>query len=417
MSDFIKRDILNQLSDHLEEKEITLLIGPRQAGKTTLLLKLKEYLENQGKKTVFFNLDFEEQKQYFDSQIDLIGYLNLQFGRQEAYVFIDEMQRVKNAGLFLKGLYDRNLPYKYIVSGSGSLELKEKIHESLTGRKRIFEISTITFSEFINFKTNYQFTKKIKDFFLFDKFLPNNLFQEYLKFGGYPKVILDEQFAKKKATIAEIYQSYLEKDIQTLINLEKKEAFLKLASILSSQIGQLVNHAELSRTIGLDFETIKKYLWYLEKTFIVKKVTPFYSNVRKELSKTPVYYFTDLGLRNFALNQWLSGSKTLPDGFLFQNFIFLILKQSKKFSGSKINYWRTKDGAEVDFIINTGVETIPMEAKRSGIKKVTLSRSLKNFIIKYQPKEVYLINKTLNKEIKMQNTKIIALPYWKLLNF
>jgi len=398
-----------------EEKEIALLIGPRQAGKTTLLIKLDKYLKKQGKKTILFNLDFEEQKIYFNHQIDLINYLNLQFDKKEAYIFIDEVQRLSNAGLFLKGLYDRNLPYKYIVSGSGSLELKEKIHESLVGRKRVFEISPITFLEYINYKTNYKIEKKINKFFLSDKVLPDRFLKEYLMFGGYPKTVLDTQFDKKKATIQEIYQSYLEKDIQTLINIDKKETFFRLVSILSSQIGQLVNHAELSRTIGLDFETVKKYLWYLEKTFIVDKVTPFYSNLRKELSKTPVFYFTDLGLRNFVLNQWATFPNTVTNGFLFQNFIYLLLRLTKKFAGQKINFWRTKDDAEVDFVITSGVETIPIEVKESELKDMTISKSLKNFIYRYQPKEVYLINKNLDKEIKLQNTRIIALPYWRLL--
>ena len=415
MLDYIKREIFGKLIDHLKEKEIALLIGPRQAGKTTLLIKLDKYLKKQGKKTILFNLDFEEQKIYFNHQIDLINYLNLQFDKKEAYIFIDEVQRLSNAGLFLKGLYDRNLPYKYIVSGSGSLELKEKIHESLVGRKRVFEISPITFLEYINYKTNYKIEKKINKFFLSDKVLPDRFLKEYLMFGGYPKTVLDTQFDKKKATIQEIYQSYLEKDIQTLINIDKKETFFRLVSILSSQIGQLVNHAELSRTIGLDFETVKKYLWYLEKTFIVDKVTPFYSNLRKELSKTPVFYFTDLGLRNFVLNQWATFPNTVTNGFLFQNFIYLLLRLTKKFAGQKINFWRTKDDAEVDFVITSGVETIPIEVKESELKDMTISKSLKNFIYRYQPKEVYLINKNLDKEIKLQNTRIIALPYWRLL--
>ena len=88
MLDYIKREIFGKLIDHLKEKEIALLIGPRQAGKTTLLIKLDKYLKKQGKKTILFNLDFEEQKIYFNHQIDLINYLNLQFDKKEAYIFI-----------------------------------------------------------------------------------------------------------------------------------------------------------------------------------------------------------------------------------------------------------------------------------------------------------------------------------------
>ena len=165
----IKRNLLKQLKDHLVKKEISLIVGPRQAGKTTLMLFLKDYLEKRGEKTVFLNLDIERERQFFNSQEDLINKIKLEVGKSKAYVFIDEIQRKENAGLFLKGIYDMGLPYKFIVSGSGSLELKEKIHESLAGRKRVFELNTISFDEFVNFKTGYRYEESLADFFNVEK--------------------------------------------------------------------------------------------------------------------------------------------------------------------------------------------------------------------------------------------------------
>ena len=135
----IKRSLLIELEKHLQNKEISLITGPRQAGKTTLMLMLKSSLEEKKEKTLLLNLDIEADRRFFNSQAELVRKIQLEIGNNKGYVFIDEMQRKENAGLFLKGLYDMNLPYKFIVSGSGSIELKEKIHESLTGRKRIFE--------------------------------------------------------------------------------------------------------------------------------------------------------------------------------------------------------------------------------------------------------------------------------------
>src|SRR3990167_2573098 len=153
----IKRKIFDELKDHIDKKEITLIVGPRQAGKTTLMLLLKEHLEAQGKKTIFLNLDIESDKQFFTSQDQLLRKITLEIGGGEGYVFIDEIQRKEDAGLFLKGLYDMNLPYKFIVTGSGSLELKEKIHESLVGRKRFFTLDPVSFPEFLNYQTDYKF--------------------------------------------------------------------------------------------------------------------------------------------------------------------------------------------------------------------------------------------------------------------
>src|SRR3989344_4067836 len=141
----IKRQIMMELEKHLATKEITLIVGPRQAGKTTLLLLLKESLEKRGAKTLLFNMDIENDQRHFINQEALVSKIKLEFGSDSGTVFIDEIQRKADAGLFLKGLYDMRLPYKFVVTGSGSLELKEKIHESLAGRKLIFELGTLTF--------------------------------------------------------------------------------------------------------------------------------------------------------------------------------------------------------------------------------------------------------------------------------
>lgn len=415
MNPFIERIILADLISHLDKKEITLIIGPRQAGKTTLLKKLEIQLKEQGKKTVFFNLDFDEQRIYFKKQLDLINYLKLNLGDERGYVFIDEIQRLENAGLFLKGLYDRDLPYKFIVSGSGSLELKDKIYESLVGRKRIFEINTISFKEFVNWKTGYKYQNNLNNFFSYDKTLPDILLNEYLSFGGYPRIVLSETIDEKKAMIKDIYQSYLEKDIQSLIKLEKKEVFSQLVIILAKQIGQLVNIAEFSRTLAIDQETVKRYLWLLEKTFIINKIRPFFINPRKELSKTPIYYFNDLGLRNYSLNQWIVADLFRINGFLFQNFIFLLLKNHPVYKDAKINYWRTKDQAEVDFILNFNEEIIPIEVKDTHLVNYKISLSLRNFILKYHPKKVLIINKSMKKKTTFGKTTIEIIPYYYLI--
>ena len=148
----IRRSLLKQLQKHLLSPEITLIVGPRQAGKTTLMEILRDDLRKKGAKTLFLNLDFNADLPFFDSQEKLLQRITYEMGQEKGYVFIDEIQRKEDAGLFLKGLYDRKLPYKFIVSGSGSLELKEKIHESLPGRKRLFELSTLSFEEFVNYK-------------------------------------------------------------------------------------------------------------------------------------------------------------------------------------------------------------------------------------------------------------------------
>ncbi len=115
-------------------------------------------------------------KDFFSTQEKLLNKIRLELGTEKGFVFIDEIQRKENAGLFLKGIYDMGLPYKFIISGSGSIELKEKIHESLAGRKRLFELSTVTFMEFVDFRTDYHYSNRISEFFNIET--PKTLFFE-----------------------------------------------------------------------------------------------------------------------------------------------------------------------------------------------------------------------------------------------
>jgi hypothetical protein len=411
----IQRVLLEELKQHLAQKEISLIVGPRQAGKTTLMLLLKDYLQGQKKNTLFLSLDFESDKRFFSSQRDLLNKIQLEIGKNKGYVFIDEIQRKEDAGLFLKGIYDLNLPYKFIVSGSGSMELKEKIHESLVGRKRVFELNTISFEEFVNFRTDYHYKERLSDFFTIDKDRTKELLMEYLNFGGYPRVILETELKEKIKIIDEIYHSYLEKDISYLLKVEKTEAFTSLIRILSTQIGNLVNYSELSSTLGISLKTIKNYLWYAEKTFIIQRITPYFKNIRKEISKSPVIYFYDLGLRNYAYGLFGNLYIASETGFLFQNFILNILKEKLRLSSGEVHFWRTKDRAEVDFVIELGKNIIPVEVKFKKLNKPEIGRSMKNFISRYRPHTSWIINLQLKETVKIDRTEVEFFPFYELM--
>lgn len=411
----IKRKIFDELKDHLEKKEITLIVGPRQAGKTTLMLLLKEYLEAQGKKTVFLNLDIEADRQFFTSQDQLLRKIALEVGAGEGYVFIDEIQRKEDAGLFLKGLYDMNLPYKLIVSGSGSVELREKIHESLAGRKRMFELSTVSFIEFVNYKTGYKYETNLTEFFALNPDQAQRLLEEYLSFGGYPRVVLEDTVDEKRRIIAELYQSYLERDIVYLLGVQKTESFTALVRVMAAQIGNLVNVSELSNTLGISISTVNDYLWYMQKTFLIDKVTPYFKNIRKEITKSPVFYFYDLGMRNYALGTFGTVPVSSEGGFLLENFVYHLLKEKTRDSATQIHYWRTTDKAEVDFVVDKLKEVIPVEVKYKKLSEPGMTRSYQSFLAKYKPNLGYIVH--LGKESKkvVENTEVAFLPYYQFL--
>jgi len=398
----IERKLFSELVSHLPQKEISIIIGPRQSGKTTLMDMLREHLDKKGERTLYLNLDIEWDRPHFESQSALLRKIELELGKKRSYVFIDEIQQKENAGLFLKGLFDLKLPYKFIVSGSGSLELKEKIHESLVGRKRLFELTTIAFDEFVHHKTGYKYKENLAGFLEIEKDKTNQLLMEYMNFGGYPRVVLASEQTEKIRIIDEIYRSVLEKDIAYLLKVDKTEAFSALIKVLSS-------------TLNISYQTVKKYLWYCQKTFLLDIISPYSRNVRKEITKSPVPYFWDIGLRNYALGIFGHLGSPSECGFIFENLVFLLLREKIRLEATKLNFWRTKDKAEVDFILERGSNVVQIEVKYKSLKKQEVSRSFRSFIEKYSPDKAYIVNLDYNNTLKINETTIFFLPYYELL--
>ena len=411
----IKRKLYSELVKHLSQKEMSLIIGPRQAGKTTLMEMLKEHLDTKGERTLFLNLDIEWDRPHFESQAALLKKIELELGKQQGYVFIDEIQRKDNAGLFLKGLFDLKLPYKFILSGSGSLELKQKIHESLVGRKRLFELSTITLEEFIKHRTDYRYEDNLADFLAIEKDRAQQLLTEYMRFGGYPRIVMAVEQREKLRLIDEIYRSVLEKDIAYLLKLDKPDVFSTLIKVLAGQVGQLINYSNLASTLNVSFPTVKKYLWYAQRIFIVELIAPYARNVRKEISKSPVPYFWDLGLRNYSLGLFGHIESPSEAGLVFENLVFLMLKQKLRFKAAKLNFWRTKDKAEVDFVIEAGKRLIPVEVKYKRLKQDKVPASLRRFIDRYKPERAYIINLNFSKILNISGTTLSFLPVYELI--
>ena len=410
----IKRWCYEKIKKHaFEAKEVTMVIGPRQSGKTTLLRQLMDEMIRDGRKVMYLNLDYEADNQFFESQITLIAKIKNDIG-SAGTVFIDEVQRKENAGVFLKGIYDMDLGYKFVVTGSGSFELNEKIVESMAGRKRLFELNSLSFKEFVDYKTDYKY---VENYDLLQKFEEDKLslmLQEYLIFGGYPRVILSSDEAEKRLLATEIFNSYLDKDIRGWLGVDKIQEFTEMCRVLAAESGQLLDMTKLGKQTALSYKTIKNYLWYLEKTYIIRTVRPFGKNKVNELVRSPMVYFNDLGMRNFLLGQLYQRDfkiNLVDTSFLFQNLIFLMLIDLTEINllPYDICYWRTKSGAEVDFVWGNIVKPIPVEVKFSKQKNVT--RSLMSFINKYKPEKAFLVNLEMEKKYE----SVDFMPYWKLM--
>jgi predicted AAA+ superfamily ATPase len=416
----IRRRIFPVLQKHLDSPEMTLLIGPRQVGKTTLIQMLLRGLEARGLRTVFFNLDVEEDAHWFDSQRLLLDRLEFLVGKtsqtsQTVYVAIDEIQRKKDAGRFMKGLYDMGLPYKFILSGSGSLELKEQIAESMMGRKREFFISPVTFSEFVDYRTSYAYSDRLAAYAHMEPERLLGHLTEYLNYGGYPRVIVADGQEEKRQVLREIYTSYVDRDITALLRLARPDAFRKMLALLASQNGQLLNMSTLAAQVGLSAPTLKNYLYYAEKTFSVAMVQPYFRNAQKEITKAATPYFVDLGLRNLILGKWGTLREPGELGLVFQNLVFHIL--SEKYPNTPVKYWRTIGQAEVDFVVEDASHSgvLPVEVKYAALKRADITKSLRSFIDKYQPSEAWVINLSLDQSVVVGDTTVQFIPISTLL--
>ena len=220
----VKRSIFPRIKEHLKREEITLIIGPRQVGKTTLVLQLRDYLLYREKippsRVHYFNLDVVSDQLIFGSQTDFIQFLKNRLSDSDRlYVFIDEVQRITNPGLFFKGVYDLRLPVKLILTGSSSLEIRAKMSEPLTGRKQLFKLPPLTFREYISFHedTLLSFFDR-RDRLAESKLL--NYLHQFIIFGGYPKIAVEKDQDRKISLIEEIFTSYVEKDVIGFLKIQ-----------------------------------------------------------------------------------------------------------------------------------------------------------------------------------------------------
>jgi len=394
------RKITKEVKKWLFEKEIIILNGPRQVGKTTLLEILKGELAKAGvsEKTIFY-LNLEELKILEALNQDPENILKYVINPKEKnYFFLDEIQYLDNPSNFLKHLYDKYAGrIKIIATGSSSLELKAKLQDSLAGRKVSFLVNPLTFEEFLNFKNfpDISYFKKeeipedIKS--EFDKEL-----DEYLIYGGMPAVVLQRDKKLKRKMLEEYVSAYVNKDIRVIGKIESIARFNALVKILSSQIGNLLNISELSNAAKISRRNTEKYLDLLEYTFVLDKISPFKKNVRKQVIKMPKIYFFDMGVRNAILGNFLELESRQDGGRLFENFVFLELKNQRK---NKIFFYRSVNKAEIDFVIEEEAKIILIESKYKKLVRPIDSRVLENFLEKEKNvKKAVVVNLNLNRK-------------------
>ena len=388
-------------------------------------------------------MSFEDRRILQEFEKKPISFINSWISNSEKinYLLIDEFQYAKDGGQKLKFVHDTLKNIKIIITGSSSLEIVSKVKSFMTGRLLTFNMYPFNFNEFLRFKDrrlekiycdntfkideiifnpdNYKkgLSKEVSDNLpsgkdmYFEEFY--KLFNEYCIWGGYPSVIMSSVKDEKRKVLSEIFNSYILYDIKGLLELNTERELFLLAQILAAQIGSIAVYNNLSIASGLIYRKLIEHLNVLKSTFIIKEVRPYFINKQKELTKNPKIYFLDNGFRNYLIENYNSLNLRPDSGQIFEQYVFIRLNEICSGKGA-LHFWRTKAGAEVDFIFLRGNDVVPIEVKFAEFDKPGITKSLASFINIFNPKTAFVVNKNFWGKSVVSNTKVIFIPVYYL---
>lgn len=333
-----KRTIFKEIRALAKEFRVITVVGPRQAGKTTLCqMAFPRYK--------YVSLEDPDTRLYASE--DPRGFLN----EYRKNVILDEVQRVPQLLSYIQTIVDEdNLKAQFILTGSHQLELGAAIAQSLAGRTALLTLLPLSMKEL---KQKPGISNDGLDGLLLNGFMP----------GKHADQIETARFYRS------YFQTYIERDVRLLINLKDSSKFEKFVRLCAGRVGQLLNQASLANDVGVTANTISDWIAVLEASFIVYRLQPYYENIGKRLIKSPKIYFVDTGLA-----AWLMGIETTTQmqrdplrGNLFENLIVMEALKSKLNRGKdpRLFFYRDSHGNEVDLIVQNANELVPIEIKSS----------------------------------------------------
>ena len=353
--------IARTLQENIEKKlfkgKAILLYGPRQCGKTTLV---KQVIESNNLDPVMLNGDDDQDVGVFQT-VTASRWAQI-LGNKKS-VFIDEGQKIPNLGRAVKLLVDSLPDIQVIVTGSSSFALANAMEEPLTGRKFVYKLFPLCFSELSG---HFGFLEERKNLEL------------RLVYGNYPEVVLSGP--EMKNTIKSIAESYLYRDLLKYEGIRKPALLEKLLKALALQCGSEVSPTELAGLLGVSRTLIDSYLKILEQAFIIFPLNSYSTNKRNEIKKGVKYYFYDNGVRNAVINDFTPISIRNDVGALWENYLVCErFKRNAYVNADGLPYfWRTTDQMEVDYIEVTGSRIEAFEFKWNPQKKSRVSLAFRN---------------------------------------
>jgi len=395
-----------------ENNKVVVLLWPRQVWKTTIMKYFVSELEKKMEKVMFLDLDIYKNYEKVENYNKFINYLKINWYDEVDdnyyYVFLDEFQKYKDFTKVLKNIYDNNSNIKIIVSWSSSLTIKNNVSESLAWRKRIINIYPLKFKEFLLFKNeqklydNYENISKLKWKWLYSS-LENYyvLLYEFMIFGWYPAVVLEDNYVEKQKILADIFDLFIRKDLWEYLKIDKIKVVKDILKFIAINNWWKIRYQEIAEISNVSMHTIKNYIEILKELFLFIELKPYYTNKNLEIVKMPKIYFIDNWVRNYFIKNFIELDLRQDKWELFEWFV---LWEFIKIwvDVDSIKYWNDKNKREVDVIIDNISEIIPYEIK---FKKIIKSKDLlwlKVFTKKYNVKW-NLINLDINSKTETYN--------------
>ncbi|MEO0626807.1 MAG: ATP-binding protein [Bacteroidota bacterium] len=365
----IARILKETIKKRLFSGKAIILIGPRQVGKTTLI---RSIVADRPEPTVWLNGDNQETR-------DLLANVNTARWRRiigdAKILVIDEAQRISDVGIKLKLVTDQIPEVQLIASGSSAFEMANQINEPLTGRKWEYKLYPLYFGEL---ETEHGFVQE------------NQLLEQRLIYGYYPEVVT--RVPDEREILSNIADSYLFRDVYSWGNIRKPEKLTALIQSLAYQVGREVSYNELSKTVGLDNETVENYIQLLERAYIIYRLPPLSRNLRKELKTKRKIYFYDNGIRNAVISQFQPLANRQDIGALWENF--LLAERLKYLSYYRLYsnrfFWRTADQQEIDYVEERDGTMWAAEFKWNPKKQVRFSDT---FLRAYPEHQLSIVNR------------------------
>ena len=394
LSRFLPKEYVHRASEDtpLHPDRALLIIGPRQSGKSTLAWHM---LQSFAPNVLFLNMEDPLLRMACKSPVDFVEAFNRDYRFAKA-LFIDEAQHMEEAGLFVKGLVDARLGVPILVTGSSSFHLASRTRESLAGRATRQHLLPFSLAELLNHAAPTNPVARSE--------ACRRIIDHQLILGSYPAVYLEAENREKVMLLNDLVDALILRDASDLFRIKRIDAFRKLLALLAGQIGNLLNLSELASVCNVDVGTISSYIEILQQSHVIRRVQPYAGGKRREITGTPKVFYVDNGIRNQLTNNFSGDLDLRTDkGQLLENWVFSEIAKRLPFRSS-LKFWRSKAGAEVDFVIEHGEATYAVEVKSAGLKRPQISRSARSFIEAYRPQQLCIVNTELEQTLQVDQT-------------